>query len=185
MFNVPETIMTSDVAVARDFLRRYPQGAIIKTIGSPSIHLPEGRAYVYSNRITASDLPPNTSLNDSPLIVQRLIAKSVDVRVTVVGESIFATEIDSQRFEASRYDWRAAADQSGLHHPHRLPDNIARKCNRITAELGLSYSAIDLCVDDMGEYYFFEVNPNGEWAWIETEVGYPVSDAIVALLANS
>jgi hypothetical protein len=30
---------------------------------------------------------------------------------------------------------------------------------------------------------FLEINPNGQWGWIEQELGTPISDAIVDLLS--
>ena len=35
-----------------------------------------------------------------------------------------------------------------------------------------------------GDYIFFEVNPSGQWLWIEHLTGLPISRAIAELLAN-
>jgi len=52
--------------------------------------------------------------------------------------------------------------------------------------LGLRFAAIDLVLDQTGEYWFLEANPNGQWAWIESRTGLPISSAIVdELLAIS
>lgn len=50
--------------------------------------------------------------------------------------------------------------------------------------LGLRFGALDFLVTPSGEWYFLEVNPNGQWAWIEQETGLPISSAIAdALIA--
>jgi hypothetical protein len=36
-----------------------------------------------------------------------------------------------------------------------------------------------------GNWFFLEINPNGQWGWIENEVGYPISKAIAANLLSS
>ncbi len=48
--------------------------------------------------------------------------------------------------------------------------------------LGLRFGALDFLVTPDGEWYFLEINPNGQWAWIEQETGLPISDAIADAL---
>jgi hypothetical protein len=47
-----------------------------------------------------------------------------------------------------------------------------------TAACNLRFSAIDLVLDPSGDYWFLELNPNGQWAWIEARTGLPISEAI-------
>jgi len=48
--------------------------------------------------------------------------------------------------------------------------------------LGLRYSAIDLIRTQDGDLVFLEVNPNGEWMWLEDMCGFPLRDAIIDAL---
>lgn len=118
------------------------------------------------------------------MILQELIHKQLDIRVTVVGSSVFATEIHSQNEPESRFDWRAGTVAGQNHAPHELPESLRRKCIRLTHSLGLAYSAIDFVLDANGDYFFLEVNPNGEWAWNETRVGFPIADTFVDLFCS-
>jgi glutathione synthase/RimK-type ligase-like ATP-grasp enzyme len=43
--------------------------------------------------------------------------------------------------------------------------------------LNLKFGGIDLIFCD-GKYYFIEVNPTGEWGWLETVAGLKISDEI-------
>ena len=46
-----------------------------------------------------------------------------------------------------------------------------------------SAAAIDLVANLDGEgYIFLELNPNGQWAWLEAETGQPLTAALVDLL---
>ncbi|MNZ28723.1 hypothetical protein D3C78_459550 [compost metagenome] len=45
--------------------------------------------------------------------------------------------------------------------------------------LNLRYGAIDFVCDPQGNLWFLEINPNGQWAWIENLTGYPIAEAIV------
>jgi D-alanine-D-alanine ligase-like ATP-grasp enzyme len=66
-----------------------------------------------------------------------------------------------------------------VHRDHDLPASIAEQCVRLTQSFNLRFSAIDLVLDVEGEYWFLEMNPNGQWAWVESRVGLPISETIV------
>ena len=52
--------------------------------------------------------------------------------------------------------------------------------------LGLVYGAIDMRLTPNGEYVFLEVNPAGQWLFIEQATGQPISAAIAeALIARA
>ena len=53
---------------------------------------------------------------------------------------------------------------------------------QLVEQLGLCYGAIDMVVTPDGRYVFLEINPNGQYLWIEEETGLPISDAICDLL---
>ena len=53
---------------------------------------------------------------------------------------------------------------------------------RLVAELGLAYGAIDLVLTPDGRYVFVEINPNGQYLWIEHGTATPISDAVCDLL---
>ena len=48
--------------------------------------------------------------------------------------------------------------------------------------LNLRFGAIDFILDKKGNYIFLEINPNGQWAWIEKQTGYEISNEITNLL---
>jgi glutathione synthase/RimK-type ligase-like ATP-grasp enzyme len=50
--------------------------------------------------------------------------------------------------------------------------------------LGLCYGAIDMVLTPDGRYVFLEINPNGQYLWIENLTGLHISDAICALLTT-
>jgi glutathione synthase/RimK-type ligase-like ATP-grasp enzyme len=46
----------------------------------------------------------------------------------------------------------------------------------------LNYGAIDIIVTPDGRHVFLEINPVGEFFWLERRPGLPVSDAIADVL---
>ncbi|GAA2475148.1 hypothetical protein GCM10023100_53930 [Actinocorallia cavernae] len=39
-------------------------------------------------------------------------------------------------------------------------------------------------LDRAGDYWWLELNPNGQWGWLETETGLAMSSAFADLLAQ-
>ena len=68
------------------------------------------------------------------------------------------------------------------HEKINLPEEINIKCIALLQALKLRYGAIDFILDDNGNYIFLEINPNGQWAWIEKQTGYNITQEIVNLL---
>jgi hypothetical protein len=50
--------------------------------------------------------------------------------------------------------------------------------------LGLSYGAIDFRVDKQGSVYFLEVNPGGQFLYLQARLGVPLVENLAALLAK-
>jgi glutathione synthase/RimK-type ligase-like ATP-grasp enzyme len=105
-----------------------------------------------------------------------------DIRVTVVGEQVFPAKIHSQEFEETMVDWRKGENAKVKHERIELPPEIEDKCIELTKRLGLHFGAIDFVLDRGMNYVFLEINPNGQWGWIEKRLGYDISGEIVALL---
>jgi len=49
--------------------------------------------------------------------------------------------------------------------------------------LGLVYGAIDLRLTPDGRYVFLEINPAGQFLYVEQQTGQPIAAALAALLA--
>ena len=48
-------------------------------------------------------------------------------------------------------------------------------------DLGLVYGAFDFIRTPDDDLVFLEVNPTGEWAWLEDQLGFPMRDAFIHL----
>ena len=51
--------------------------------------------------------------------------------------------------------------------------------------MGLIYGAIDMRLTPHGEYVFLEVNPAGQWLFIEERTGQPITAALAGYLINA
>lgn len=175
-FRVPETIVTNAIEAANSFLE-----------GSPTIAKPlrealipgENEKVIFTTRVGQLSERDARGFAAAPMILQREVPKRADLRVTVVGERVFATAIGSQAREETTVDWRRGGVAELSHDAFDLPPDVAERCCRLVSVLGLRFGAIDLVWGQDGEFWFLEINPNGQWAWIENRTGQPIAAAIV------
>lgn len=181
-FDIPATVMTNDEAVVRSAAKRHQ--LVAKAVSSGYVNSPEGNQAIFTSALSPADIAQLDGLSMAPVTFQEMIMKVSDIRVTVVGKDVYAAEILSQARESSRVDWRATDDPRLQHRRHELPHEIVDQCRQLVADLGLGFGAIDFALTEDGSYVFFEINPNGEWLWIEDQLGFPISDAIARDLSS-
>ena len=118
------------------------------------------------------------------MIVQAYVPKRLELRVTVVGDRVLTAAIHSQGSNRTRYDWRHYDHVHTVYEPHRLPAKIERRCRALVAELGLVFGAIDLVLTPDSRHVFLEINPNGQYLWVEEACDLPISAAMADLLSG-
>ncbi|MBO3746197.1 ATP-dependent carboxylate-amine ligase [Streptosporangiaceae bacterium NEAU-GS5] len=185
-FEVPGTLVTNDPDA---FLDHYADtsGRMITKRAVPSQRLQtvEGdQTARHTIPVRPRDLADVESVRLGPILTQPMIDKRFEIRVTVVGDEVFSAAIHSQETHHTRVDFRHYDDAHTPITRYRLPDVLRERCVEITRALGLRYSAIDLIVTPDGRTVFLELNPNGQYLWIEYATGLPITRALAALLAG-
>ncbi len=181
-FTLPGTIVTNDEAAAKRLA--LENRLVAKAVSSGYIKGTNGIRAIFTSALASDDLEDLSGLVLAPVIFQENVVKSSDIRVTVVGDEVFAAEILSQGRTSSKVDWRATDDPDLEHRPHDLPPSLARLCLSLLSRLGLVFGALDFALTPDGTYVFFEINPNGEWLWLEDQLGLPISDRIAGWLCG-
>ena len=170
---VPRTVMTNDPLRARAFVDAEP-GVVFKSFSATPQTWRETRP------VREVDLALMDSVRYAPVIFQEMIP-GADIRVTVVGTEVFAAEF---RAEESGYAYDFRLDTA--HCPttvHTLPEQVVERLLRLMRHLGLWYGAIDLRFTGE-DYVFLEVNPAGQWLFVEYATELPISAALAGLLAR-
>ena len=176
---IPRTVITNDPGVVTAF-REESGGAIIFKTLSQTLDLEPGKA-AFTALVTEEALSSLGLIRHTPGIFQELVAKDYEVRLTVVGDKMFAAKVLSQRNERTKLDWRIAAHEI-KYEPIELPADVRDKVSGFMAEAGLTYSCIDFIVTPEGRYVFLESNPRGQYLWIEHYTGMPITEAIADAL---
>jgi glutathione synthase/RimK-type ligase-like ATP-grasp enzyme len=126
------------------------------------------------------------SLALSPSIFQPYIEKAFELRCVVMGEAIFTAKLDSQAHESTRTDWRAGdvEDQDVGYEVYDLPAGVRAGLQRLMGSFGINFASIDMIVTPEGEFVFLDLNPNGQWLWLEEELGLPLVAGMADLLTS-
>lgn len=179
---VPQTLITNDPRQVRAF-SAGGRGCIVKPLRTALVEDGGAGKVAFTTRLGSAGLTASdATLRAAPIILQHEVIKRYDVRVTVVRNRVFATAIHSQDHEETETDWRRGVRPDLTHAVECLPQTVIDQCLALTESLGLGYGAIDLVRDREGDYWFLEINPNGQWAWIEERTGQPIAAAIVDAL---
>jgi hypothetical protein len=180
-FIIPDTIISNSKEEVIRFFNKNKSNVIIKPLSQGRIVGIDEHKIIFTSKI---DLHTQLSIDKytlTPSIIQNYIDKIYEVRVTVVDNKVFAAKIDSQQNTLTSIDWRKGKTKS---EKYDLPIQISNMCIRLVKILNLSFGAIDLIKSKDGSYVFLEINPNGQWAWIENETGLNISDAIIEYLTT-
>lgn len=174
---VPAWCVTNEKAAALDFAE-LQRDIVVKPVDSA--HVP-GAGDLWTRRL--EDHHQLGRLGPEPYLLQRFINKTEDVRAVVVGEQVFAVAIESQATAATSVDLRAGDLRALKHRTIELPSPITQALRALCAALELQFAAIDLCRDDEGRLWFLELNPNGQWAWLQELAGAPIAEALAQVLS--
>lgn len=174
---VPQTCMTNDPIRAQEFLHAVGGRAIFKSFSATPSTWRETRPVRDSDRALLDQVAL------APVIFQERIDGGIDVRVTIVGKEQYPAriEVSDPRFE---YDVRLDTEAAKIT-ACDLPPDIALGLSRLMGALGIVYGAVDFRVAPDGQLVFLEVNPAGQWLFIEFETGQPIADALAQYLVAS
>ncbi|HWS90024.1 MAG TPA: MvdD family ATP-grasp ribosomal peptide maturase [Pyrinomonadaceae bacterium] len=180
---IPRTLTSNDPAAVRAFAAGCEGGVVTKMLSSFAVYEGGRELVVFTNPVRPEDLADLSGLSLCPATFQEMVPKALEVRATVVGDRVMAASIDSQSSARAANDWR----RDGLRmieawRPYELPREVEEKLLRLMDCFVLNYGAIDLIVTPDGRHVFLEVNPSGEFFWLEHCPGLPVSDAIADVL---
>lgn len=182
-FNIPKSLITNDSSRAKEFIRAN-NSTIVKPLKAHTVEY-EGVTYsIFTNRVTSYYTNFLENLSYCPSFFQEEIEKNVEIRVTVVGNKCFSAYINSQEDEFSKLDWRRISPNLKKWKKYTLPKDISVKCITITKLLSLNFSAIDIILDKNGKYWFLELNPNGQFAWLDIECNLGITEEIIDLLSK-
>lgn len=183
-FKIPKSLATTDPDAVRRFYNECNGKIIIKPFATNVLEYGTEIAVMYTSRVTEEDMAHVDQVRKAISFFQEEVEKHHEIRVTVIGDDVFVARIDSQSDERRELDWRRTSTEKAQWQVDDAPYWLKHTCRKMVALYNLSYGAFDFAVTDSGEYVFFELNPNGQWAWQELELGYPMTKSLAKALGN-
>ena len=183
-FRVPDTLVTSNAIEAEAFVRSHEE-TIVKPIEVKVFTLDNQQRMMLTRKVDKKHID-FSGLHLAPAIVQEAIDLAADIRVTIVGQKVFAATVKPKpnaNGPSNVRDWRVGDHYGGTDiQAFELPKAIAQRCVAHVKEMGLQFGGIDLLLDKKGVFWFLENNPNGQWAFVEEATGQPIGQAVAQLL---
>lgn len=197
--SVPCTLVSNDPVAVRNFIGEFGPKVIAKPLSHGLVgnlrdfdlrqdgtRINDIPYFCYTQCIGLDDITDNFSVTACPVIYQELVPKDRELRVTVVGDRFYSVAMLTNESQKAEVDWRRLgmkiADITHIVHP--LPIDIEQCVQKFMQEVGLVFGCIDMILTPGGEYIFLEVNPFGQWGWVETMTGLPISRSIAELLSS-
>jgi hypothetical protein len=170
-FLTPETLITNDPALVREFHAKNPR-IIYKSISAL-------RSIV--QQMSDDDESRLERIRHCPTQFQ-VFVEGTNVRVHTVGGEVFATAVRSEATDY-RYATRQAGEPAQLREVTLSPD-LREQCLRLAKSLGLEFAGIDLKITPEDDVYCFEVNPCPAFSYYEANADQPISAAVARYLAK-
>ena len=160
---IPKTTV-SNVTLNSDF-----EFQAIKSIDTAIVSSGENEGFVYTEIYKKNEL--EEVKYTSPFFIQQGLVPKTDIRVTIVENDVVAIKITSDK--EINEDWRRYKDEL-TYSIFELPKEVHDFCINYTKKLNLNFGAIDLVLHN-NDYYFIEINPTGEWSWLQKNTGFAIA----------
>lgn len=183
---VPPTLCSDEPGDIRAFAASTGGRLVTKVVspGTPLVPNREQQYMVFTQPFDPAEVSDGV-LAAAPALYQARVEKVFDARVVVVGETFFGCLIASQDSVETSLDWRHYQFPQVKHTTIDVPEPVRAGLLGLHHEFGLRFSACDFAVTADGEWVFLELNPNGQWGWIEEETGLPIGRAVAEELTRA
>jgi len=174
-FNVPETIITNKIS------EPLHDKVAIKSIDTAIVNIDANEGFVYTELYHKDEL--TEEVFSAPFFIQEGIVPKIDIRVTVVEEQVIAIKISDKKEESSiDIDWRRLKNELS-YELFELPETVENLCRELLKKLNLKFGGIDLVLQNE-KFFFIEINPTGEWSWLQQTTGVKIDSVIVNSLVE-
>jgi len=174
---IPKTLISNSPEDAKGFIKSMSGGKIIY-----KSFLATEQAW-RETRILGSEASRNLDgVRYAPVIFQEYIEALADLRITIIGKKMFCIAVDTATLDYP-FDYRVNLDAVRAE-PFELPAEMKDRLLRLMDRLNLVYGAIDMRYTKAGHYYFLEINPAGQWQFLESKTSLEITQYFARFLAE-
>lgn len=179
---IPETTITNIPDSGKAFLDKHADKTIIKVLHHHEITFRQISHRFLTTTIKSSIKSKLDDLKYAPLIFQKKIPIEKEIRITLIGDKIFPVQITTTIDKNEYSDLHMVQEKHLRFKPIQIERDLERKCLKMNQTLGLSVASLDFIVDINGETYFLEINPIGDWNWLEKHIDLPMTKTLFSLI---
>lgn len=178
--NIPPTLISGDKEEVTAFFKAQGENIITKTLYEiiPSTAGAQEGFHIkcYTQKIEDLSLLPDRFF---PTLFQKNIEKKYELRIFYLDGACFAAAILSQLDADSQQDFRNA-DRNTPNRvvPYNLSAALEHQIVALMQSVGLNTGSLDIMIGVDGKPYFLEINPVGQYGWINTYCNFGISDAL-------
>ncbi|MBD9599277.1 hypothetical protein IB252_05420 [Pseudomonas sp. PDM10] len=175
--SVPKTIATNVYEDAINFIKQNNSKTIFKSFAGNEDFWQPTRPYkdTYENHL-------KDSIGFCPIILQEYIDGAYDYRIIVIDDQIFPVRFCLKN---SRYPYDVRIDIKNKAESATLNDELRTKILAFMKNYGIRYGAFDFREDLQGDLYFLEVNPAGQFLYLDHLAGTTIARAMAAALSSN
>jgi MvdC family ATP-grasp ribosomal peptide maturase len=170
---IPKTVYSNDEEKITTFFHQYCKGKGIAKLHGVTAKTMSGENMTSTMVIEEDTLEHLSDIAYCPMIFQPYIDKEYELRIVYIDGEFFTGMINN----SENADWRIARE-GYFWSAYELPDSVKKNLTSMMKEMGLYIGAIDMIKGKDGQYYFLEVNPQGEWGMLQKELGFPIAEKI-------
>jgi glutathione synthase/RimK-type ligase-like ATP-grasp enzyme len=179
--SVPDTLITNEADAVRKFALSGP--TVTKLVGGMAVEEDGLRKNVYTRLLGEADFADLRGVEQTAHLFQRWVPKARECRVLVIGEHVTAAAITAGS-ERAYVDYRT--DHPSLSYELLDPPApVTAGIRTLMDSLSLVYGALDFVITPDGEWAFLEVNPAGQYGYIEHHTGAPLTTQLADLLSGA
>jgi glutathione synthase/RimK-type ligase-like ATP-grasp enzyme len=168
-FRVPRTLVSQDPGEIRQFCTEVGGRMVIKPLRGSMQRM------TLTQFVTTETLPPPDSARVCPAMYQEFVPGNRHIRAHCFGEEVLAVLIESDAL-----DWRA--DLRVPVKPVELPVAAQDRLRAVVSELNLRMGIFDLKLTTSDELVWLEVNPQGQFLFVQGLCGLDLATAFAGFL---
>lgn len=152
---VPRTLVSQDPAAVRRFCEELGYNVVAKSVKGTH------QTPIMTGRVTPEVVAKDDAVRLSPAIYQELIGGSAHLRVCCFGDTVCTGLLRSELL-----DWRYPLEGTDVS-VYELDAVTRARVGNVIRSLGLRMGVVDMKLMPDGEPCWFEVNPQGQFLFLE------------------
>ena len=169
---IPKTLVSQNPTQIREFASALGGEVVVKSLTNSK------HAALTAAVVDAELLSSDRALRLCPAIYQELIPGTRHLRVHGFGERFHAALITCEQL-----DWRYNLADATVE-PYALPAHVQAALSAVLRQLGLRKGIFDLKLTPSGEFVWLEVNPQGQFLFIEGLTDMPLTNHVADFLVQ-